>query len=363
MKSASFSLRSVLNKALDEEPLCREEICSLLSIRNKEDLGALFETAGILRTRYFGDEVFLYGFVYFSTYCRNSCAFCLYRSPNDVVKRYRKPDEEVVDTAVELAESGVHLVDLTMGEDMFYLRPGDGSPLPDLISKVKSSTGLPLMVSPGVVSDEILMRLKKAGADWYACYQETHNRELFSKLRQNQDYDLRFGRKVFAKKIGFLIEEGILAGVGETVDDIADSVEAMKALGAHQVRVMAFVPQRGTPMSTWPRVPGLREIVVTAVLRLAFPDRLVVGSLDVEGLSGLKSRLMAGANVVTSIIPPNKGFMGVSQSTLGVDEGRRTASAVKGVLKEMGLKAASHETYGEWMKAAKAGTDANAEAV
>ncbi|HHY38452.1 MAG TPA: methylornithine synthase PylB [Clostridia bacterium] len=342
-------MRNVLNKALDEEPLCREEICSLLSIRHKEDLGALFETARILRTRYFGDEVFLYGFVYFSTYCRNSCAFCLYRSPNDVVKRYRKPDEEVVSTAVELAESGVHLVDLTMGEDMFYLRPGDGPLLPDLISKVKSSTGLPLMVSPGVVSDDILIRLKNAGADWYACYQETHNRELFSKLRQNQDYDLRFGRKVFAKKIGFLIEEGILAGVGETVEDVADSIEAMKALGAHQVRVMTFVPQPGTPMSTWPRVAGLRELIITAVFRLVFPDKLVVGSLDVEGLPGLESRLMAGANVVTSIIPPRKGLMGVSQSTLGVDEGLRTVAAVKTVLQELGLKVASHKRYRDWM--------------
>ena len=48
------------------------------------------------------------------------------------------------------------------------------------------------------------MELKKAGADWYACYQETHNRELFGKLRLEQDYDARWEAKVFAKAAGLL---------------------------------------------------------------------------------------------------------------------------------------------------------------
>ena len=42
--------------------------------------------------RHSGDAVFLYGFVYFSTYCRNECAFCFYRADNDESPRYRKTD-------------------------------------------------------------------------------------------------------------------------------------------------------------------------------------------------------------------------------------------------------------------------------
>ena len=40
-----------------------------------EDLEALFAAARQAREKHFADKVFLYGFVYFSTYCKNDCAF------------------------------------------------------------------------------------------------------------------------------------------------------------------------------------------------------------------------------------------------------------------------------------------------
>ena len=40
-------------------------------------------------------------------------------------------------------------------------------------------SGLPVMVSPGVVPHEVLAGLRARGADWYALYQETHSRELY----------------------------------------------------------------------------------------------------------------------------------------------------------------------------------------
>jgi len=56
--------------------------------------------------------------------------------------------------------------------------------------------------------------------------------------------------------MGLLIEEGILVGVGETDEDIFASLQTMKTIGVDQVRVMSFVPQKGTPMSKW-RSPHL----------------------------------------------------------------------------------------------------------
>ena len=56
----------------------------------------LFEVARQLREAHFGRKVFLYGFVYFSTHCRNRCTFCLYRQGNDAAPRYRKTTAEVV---------------------------------------------------------------------------------------------------------------------------------------------------------------------------------------------------------------------------------------------------------------------------
>lgn len=352
--SSPFGLDSILKKAAGEEPLSRDEILHLLSLEDEAEQGRLFEVARRLRHRYFENNVFLYGFVYFSTYCRNHCTFCCYRRSNTLCHRYRKKDEQILQTALHLASSGVHLLDLTMGEDPRFFDEGHGfDSLLRLLKEVKDETGLPLMVSWGVLPDDVLEKLAGAGADWFACYQETHNLRLFQRLRTGQDYCRRLEAKGKALRNGMLVEEGILSGVGEGPEDVAHSIETMREMGAHQVRVMNFVPQPGTPMEYLAPPSPERERVLIAVMRLAMPQRLIPASLDVGGIDGLRGKLVAGANVVTSLIPPCSEWVGVAQSTLGIMEGHRTTMAVKPILRSLGLQAASLEDYLLWVNQEK----------
>ena len=353
---SSLKLENVLQKAYDRQCLSKEETIFLLSLEEEEETNQLFHVARSLRQRYFGDKIFLYGFIYFSTYCRNQCAFCIYRASNSLCQRYRKSESETIDVARRLAESGVHLIDLTMGEDPLYYLHDDGfKSLVKLIGRVKEETGLPVMVSPGVVPKHVLVALADIGVDWYACYQETHNRQLFRYLRPNQSYDSRLEEKYFARELDLLVEEGILAGVGESRMDVVASMQAMRGLGAHQVRVMSFIPQRGSPMSSWPSPPRIYEMIIIAVLRLLFPDRLIPASLDIDGVEGLRERLKAGANVVTSLIPAHMGLAGVAQASLDIDGGYRTVKGVLPILEELGLGAAKVEDYCHWINRAKNG--------
>jgi methylornithine synthase len=127
-------------------------------------------------------------------------------------------------------------------------------------------------------------------------------------------------------------------------------MDVMKKLGADQMRVMNFVPQPGTPMAKQAPPDPHRERLIAAIMRLAFPDRLIPASLDVEGIAGLKSRLNSGANVVTSIVPPGEGLVGVAQHSLNIEEGGRTTASVKDVLKRVGLEAATREEYQNWIR-------------
>lgn len=350
LSHSDFHLERVLSKSQNGEFLTRKEIRFLLDLRDQGDLARLFQTAREMRRRHFGEAIFLYGFVYFSTWCRNDCIFCLYRKSNPLAKRYRKDENEIIELAGRLAESGVHLIDLTMGEDPFFYPNGQGADgLADLVKAVKAQTGLPLMISPGVIPRETLRALSRVGVDWYACYQETHNRKLFRQLRPGQDYDERLATKIEARQMGLLIEEGILTGAGDSSDDIVTSIGVMKTLGAHQIRVMTFVPQKGTPMEKVPAPSPRRELVIIALMRLLFPDRLIPASLDVGGISGLQDRLLAGANVVTSLIPPHTGLVGVSQSYLDIEEGYRTVRGVVAVLEKIGLKMATRDEYSRWV--------------
>lgn len=344
-------LKHILNKSENEEPLSREEIIYLLELETGEKVSRLFRTARRLRNRYFGGRIFLYGFIYTSTYCRNNCNFCYFRRSNTESNRYRKDDTEIILAAEKLAQSGVHLIDLTMGEDpVLFNNSGAGfSSLTDLTASVRRTTDLPVMVSPGVIPQDLMKRLKTAGAVWYACYQETHNRRLFQKLRPGQDFDMRLDVKMQAHRQGLLTEEGLLCGVGESWADIADSIEMMKALNTDQIRVMNFVPQQGTPMENQRPSSYRTEAKIIAVMRLVLPDRLIPASLDVDGISGLQNRMDAGANVVTSIVPPDEGLVGVAQHSLDIEDGNRTSNAVTKVLETCGLKPATTREYLKWI--------------
>jgi methylornithine synthase len=264
--------------------------------------------------------------------------------------RYRREASEVVHAAQSLAESGVHLIDLTLGEDPLYLEDRGFEPLIELVEAVRQATDLPIMVSPGVVPPEVLADFARIGVSWYACYQETHNRALFRRLRPGQRYAARLESKKQASELGLLTEEGLLCGVGESLRDLADSIDVMRSLDVSQMRAMTFVPQEGTPLQSRKMIDPLREILTIAALRLAFPDRLIPASLDVEGLAGLRSRLEAGANVVTSLVPPGFGLAGVAQSTLDIAEARRTAAGIIPELEKLGLQAASVGDYATWIE-------------
>jgi len=85
-------------------------------------------------------------------------------------------------------------------------------------------------------------------------------------------------------------------------------------------------------------------------MRLAFPDRLIPASLDVDGLAGLNNRLDAGANVITSLVPPGQGLAGVAQSSLDIEEGNRTADSVAAILGEKNLQTATVREYESWIQ-------------
>jgi len=344
-------LDTIVEKAADNTGLSPAMMIRLLDSPEPGLLEKLFAAARQQREHHFGNRVFLYGFLYISTYCRNRCSFCFYRETNTRAIRYRKSPAEIAESARQLARSGVHLIDLTAGEDpCFFTDDGKGfAPVIDAVQSIRTETSLPVMASVGVVPDPVLDRLAAAGADWYACYQETYNRQLFDQLRVGQSFEARRRSKVAAKARGMLVEEGLLCGVGETSRDLVRSLDTMSHMGADQVRAMTFVPQAGTPMKDQPPASSLRECITIALMRIAFPDLLIPASLDVGGLAGLRLRLEAGANVVTSLIPPGRGLAGVAQSDLDIEAGRRSVECISPTLRACGLQPATFDQYRQWV--------------
>ena len=345
---------AILGNAVDGNIPSIEEVNYLSELSSIEDNLAIFNTARIIRERNFGKKIFLYGFVYFSTYCRNNCSFCYYRKTSDIPPRYRKNLDDVMDAVGCLEKSGIHLIDLTMGEDPEICEEKSYAPLIEMCKTIKETYKLPIMVSPGVVPESFLKEVSRIGVDWLALYQETHNRKLFSKLRLGQSFDERVNARVTALKEGLLVEDGVLLGVGESQQDIVNSIFEMKKLGVQQVRAMGLTPQEGTPLANLSSPPILDEMRTIALMRLVHQDRLIPASYDVDGMKGLELRLIAGANVVTSIIPPEMGLHGVAQSSLNIDNCMRTIQGISPYLNRLGLEPSSRKAYCDWINKEKA---------
>ena len=110
-------IEETIDRALRGGDIGLDGVTELMSITDPKEMETLFEAARKVRDAEFGRKVFTYGFVYFSTYCKNNCNFCYFRRSNKDIGRYRKSIEEVVQLAGSLKDAGINLADLTMGED------------------------------------------------------------------------------------------------------------------------------------------------------------------------------------------------------------------------------------------------------
>lgn len=341
-------IEDILNRSIEGKIPDVRDLACLAQTNDMDILYKLFSTANEIRRNYFGDKVFVYGFMYISTYCRNSCSFCRFNVRNRSITRYRKSVEEIIKIAEKMKKSGLNLVDITIGEDPYIYNSLRGlTYLLNVISVIKKEIGLPVMCSPGSVPISWLPYLKNAGVDWLAIYQETYNRKLFENLRPNQDFDYRIHVKKRARELGILIEDGILLGVGETMNDCINAIYSMRDIGASQVREMGFVPSEELQLK-YTTPPLLYELKIIAMMRLIHQDKLIPASYDIDGLKSLQLRLMAGANVVTSLIPENSCLLGVANPELGMN-GKRSLEYVKPYLEELGLKIARLEDYTKWI--------------
>ncbi len=340
-------IEDTIQKAEGTGKLTVDEIEQLMSITDKNEMEELFAAARRVREKEFGKKIFTYGFVYFSTYCRNNCSFCIFRHSNDELGRYRKSVEEIVQLSAALQDSEINLSDLTMGEDP-YMIANDYEKFLEIVSAVKDQVGISIMASPGAMPQHMFTKVRDAGADFYACYQETYNRKLFESLRLSQSFDDRRNQKIWAMQAGLLAEDGMMIGLGENVRDRAETIAEMSSLGCGQIRAMTFVPQPNTPMQDYVQYDSTDELKAIAVMRLAHPDVLIPASLDVEGTGGLKSRVAAGASVITSIVPPDIGLAGVAQPEFDINDGHRSIDYVRNLAESLGRREATMKEFWDY---------------
>lgn len=176
---------AVLNKDIITET----DFAVLLSPAAEKFLEPMAKEASRITLQRFGKTIKIYGPIYTSNECTNSCVYCGFNRHNEI-PRVTLTDEEVVAEAKTIADMGIQHLLLVTGESPKVVSVSDLARTCDLLRDMFSS--LSIEVFP--MSTEEYSILRNSGADGLTIYQETYNRETYAKVHpagRKRDFEWR----------------------------------------------------------------------------------------------------------------------------------------------------------------------------
>ncbi len=272
----------------------KQEIIDILSDNSKND--RLFKEADNVRMANVGDEVHLRGLIEFSNICKRQCKYCGLRSPNKDVERYRLSKEEMLQTAKNAVNLGYRTIVLQSGEDDYF----DTDKMCEIIQSIKK-LDVALTLSIGEKFYDEYKAFKEAGADRYLLRIETTDKNLYTAMHPNADFENRMNCLYNLKKLGYETGTGCLVGLpNQTIESLADDILFFKELDADMVGIGPFIPHEHTPFKDVAKGDFWLALKVMALTRITLPDINIPATTAMETLNpqGRIIALQSGANVV-----------------------------------------------------------------
>jgi len=285
----------IIKKAEETHELTKDEIVSLLQCQFEPE-SSLFVAADRVRAKYVGDEVHLRGLIEFSNYCKQNCLYCGFRRDNKNVTRFRLTEEQIIKFAKDAVDLGYKTVVLQSGEDPFYTI----EKMKNIISEIKK-LDIAITLSIGEKTFEEYEAYKEAGADRFLIRIETTDKNLYTKLDPEMDWQNRLRCIEDLKKLGYEVGSGCLVGLPEqTLESLADDILFFKEIGADMIGIGPFIPNENTPLSDAKGGEFELALKVMAITRLLLPDINIPATTAMETLNpnGRLIALQSGANVV-----------------------------------------------------------------
>ncbi|MFA5088585.1 MAG: biotin synthase BioB [Candidatus Omnitrophota bacterium] len=180
-------------------------------------------------------------------HCPEDCHYCAQSkvSAADISRYPMKSDEEIIAEAKNAYRSGAFRYCMVFSGRCQSRKRIEH--LAVLVRTIKKKYPIEVCVSPGRISREDALILKKAGLD-----RLNHNlntsRRYYSRICTTHTYAERIQTLRAAQDAGLQICSGVIVGMGETTDDVIDAARALRKLHADSIPVNFFLPIRGLPI-------------------------------------------------------------------------------------------------------------------
>ena len=282
-RASTSSAMQVIRKALELKGLAPDEAAVLLQSEDAEVRRRLFEAAGTVKDRIYGNRLVFFAPLYLSSFCNNNCIYCGFRRDNNLVERRLLSQDEIIEQVRIL---------LRMGHKRLLLECGE-SPGRSPIDYVVESIGTVYSVREGnanirrvnvniaATKVEHYRRLKAAGIGTYQLFQETYHRPTYALMHPDgpkADYDWHLTAQDRAMEAGIDdVGLGVLFGLYDYRFEVlglllhAMHLEETFGVGPHTISVPRWRPAVGVDFTPPYEVSDDDFKKLVAILRLAVP--------------------------------------------------------------------------------------------
>ena len=321
------------------EKLTKKDILQILNAKDSDVIKYMAETA-----KYRENNLITYSkniFIPLTEICRNDCGYCNFKkNPDDPQAIILKTKEEVLESLKEAESYGCKEALFTFGEDADeekivkdkLIEYGYSSMIDyvvDICRMTLDETTLIPHTNGGNYSCEDLKRLREVNASM-GMMLENSSKRLMDLPAHNKspgkNPEIRIETIENAGRLKIPYTTGILIGIGETKEEIAESLLTIKDLcdkygHIQEVIIQNFTPIPGIEMENWPEPKFLDMIRTVIAATLLFKDSDV--SIQVPpNLNNDTAQifLLCGADDWGGVSPVSPDYVNITSPWPGIDE-------------------------------------------
>ncbi|WP_407412917.1 7,8-didemethyl-8-hydroxy-5-deazariboflavin synthase subunit CofG [Methanobrevibacter sp.] len=322
-----------------QSKLTKEDILQILNATDSEIIDYMSQTV-----KFRENNLITYSknvFIPLTEICRNDCGYCNFKkNPNDSEAIILKNKQEVLESLKEAEQYGCKEALFTFGEDadeeeivQLKLKEYGYESMIDYIVDICQMTLDETTLLPhtngGNFSFEDLKRLKEVNASLGLMLENSSSRlmELPAHNKSpGKNPKLRLETISNAGKLKIPYTTGILIGIGETKEEIADSLLTIRELSdtyghIQEVIIQNFTPIPGIEMENWPE-PSFLDMIRTVIA-----GTLLFGETDVSiqvppNLNNDTAQifLLCGADDWGGVSPVSPDYVNITSPWPGIDE-------------------------------------------
>lgn len=342
-------IREILQKAKNLKGLSHDEVARLIHVEDPAILKEMYQAAGEIKQKIYGNRVVMFAPLYISNYCINNCTYCGYQKSNTFARR--KLNREEIQEEVKLLEQMGHKrIALEVGEDPVNTPIEFVLDAIDTIYKTENKNGSirRINVNIAATTEKEYAMLKDAGIGTYILFQETYHNPTYDavhpkSLKGNYAYHLN----AFHRAMNAGIDDvggGVLFGLYDYHFEVMalmlhnEELERAYGVGFHTISVPRLKKACGMSLEQFPHIINDEDFKkIVAVLRLAVPfTGLILSTRETqeireEVINYGVSQVSAGSQTGVGGYSDNEKQKSVAQFEGG--DHRSTMEVVKSLLK------------------------------